>query len=134
MTIEPDFSVKPLDRFASWVTTQVSTTRFFIIILAWTILWLCWNLLAPTKYQFDPPFGFSAWLFVSNVIQLLLMPLIMVGQAILGRDAESRAAQQIEMNIKTSKEIEMLLSLVDRNNKLLNSILSESDARNQNEK
>ena len=48
------------------------------------------NLLAPDRLQFDPPMGFVFWLFLSNLIQILLMPLIMVGQNIIGRHAEAR--------------------------------------------
>jgi hypothetical protein len=46
---------------------------FFLLILIWTIFWLGWNLLAPPNMQFDPPMGFVFWLFISNLIQIMLM-------------------------------------------------------------
>src|SRR6476646_9400021 len=64
-----------LDRLALWITGHVGTMGFFLIIVAWTVLWLGWNLLAPDQYKFDPPMGFIFWLFLSNLIQILLMPL-----------------------------------------------------------
>ena len=53
--------------------------------------------------------GFVFWLFISNLIQILLMPLIMVGQNIQGRDAEARSAHDLEVNIKAEEEIEVIL-------------------------
>src|SRR5271156_2947971 len=68
-----------VDRFAVWITDRVGTIGFFLIIFIWTALWLGGNLLAPKELHFDPPMGFVFWLFISNLIQILLMPLIMVG-------------------------------------------------------
>jgi hypothetical protein len=53
---------------------------FFFIVVFWTVIWLAWNLLVPPRLQFDPRTAFVFWLFISNLIQLLLMPLVMVGQ------------------------------------------------------
>src|ERR1700730_19223622 len=74
-----------LDRVACWITDRVGTMGFFLIVVFWTVIWLAWNLLAPPRLQFDPPTAFVFWLFISNLIQLLLMPLIMIGQNIQGR-------------------------------------------------
>ncbi len=68
--------ITPLDRLALWITVRVGSMGFFLIIFAWTALWLGWNLLVPRAWQFDPPMAFVFWLFISNVIQILLMPLI----------------------------------------------------------
>jgi uncharacterized membrane protein len=108
-----------LDRFAIWITERVGTIGFFIIIAVWTALWLGWNLLAPKSMQFDPPMGFVLWLFISNMIQLLLMPLIMVGQNLQGRHAEARAENDLEVNIKAEKEIEIVLQHLEYQNAFL---------------
>ncbi len=71
--------VSRLDQCALWITVHVGSMGFFLVIAIWTLLWLGWNLLAPVALQFDPPMAFVLWLFLSNVIQILLMPLIMVG-------------------------------------------------------
>ncbi len=98
--------LKPLDKLALWITTRVGTMGFFLIIFGWTVLWLGWNLLAPKPLQFDPPMGFVFWLFISNLIQILLMPLIMVGQNIQGDHAEARAERDLDVNVKAEQEIE----------------------------
>ncbi|MBI3441910.1 MAG: DUF1003 domain-containing protein [Proteobacteria bacterium] len=108
-----------LDRFAVFITEHIGTMGFFLIILAWTLLWLGWNLLAPQNLQFDPPMGFVLWLFISNLIQILLMPLIMVGQNIQGRHSELRAEHDLEVNVKAEQEIEIVLHYLEYQNNLL---------------
>ena len=48
------------------------------------------------------------WLFISNVLQLILLPLIMVGQNLQSRHAEARADADFEVNIQAEKEIKLL--------------------------
>ncbi len=67
-------NIGPLERVAVWITEHVGTMGFFLVIFVWTATWLGWNLLAPPALQFDPPMAFAFWLFLSNVIQMLLMP------------------------------------------------------------
>jgi len=108
-----------LDKLACWITDHVGTMGFFILILAWTVLWLGWNLLAPSQLQFDPPMGFVFWLFISNMIQLLLMPLIMIGQNVQGRHSEIRAEHDLEVNVKAEQEIEVILRHLEYQNAIL---------------
>jgi uncharacterized membrane protein len=107
------------DRLAVWITERVGTMGFFVIILIWTVLWLGWNFLAPKELQFDPPMAFVFWLFISNVIQLLLMPLIMIGQNVQGRYAERRADHDLEVNEKAEAEIEVILEHLEYQNRIL---------------
>ncbi|MBV9994681.1 MAG: DUF1003 domain-containing protein [Caulobacteraceae bacterium] len=102
-------SLGPLDRLAVFITERVGTMGFFLLILTWTAFWLSWNLLAPHSLRFDPGMAFVFYLFISNVIQILLMPLIMVGQNIQGRHSEARAEHDLEVNVKAEKEIEVIL-------------------------
>jgi uncharacterized membrane protein len=108
-----------LDRLACWITNRVGTMGFFLVIFIWTVLWLVWNLLVPRSLQFDPPMGFVFWLFISNLVQLLLMPLIMVGQNIQGRHSELRADNDLEINLKAEAEIEVILQHLEYQNALL---------------
>ncbi len=108
-----------LDRLACWTTDRVGTMGFFLIVLTWTVIWLGWNLLVPRSLQFDPPMAFVFWLFISNLIQLLLMPLIMVGQNVQARHSELRAANDLEVNVKAEGEIEMILQHLEYQNELL---------------
>jgi uncharacterized membrane protein len=108
-----------LDRLAVWITDRVGTMGFFLAIFVWTMFWLGWNFLAPPRLQFDSPMGFVFWLFISNMIQILLMPLIMVGQNIQGRHAEARAEHDLEVNVKAEQEIELILQHLERQNDML---------------
>lgn len=111
-------SLTVLDRLAVWITVHVGTMGFFLAIFVWTAIWLGWNFLAPLRLQFDPPMGFVFWLFISNVIQILLMPLIMVGQNVQGRHAEARAEHDLEVNVKAEQEIEVILHHLEQQNDL----------------
>ncbi len=112
-----------LDKLALWITRHVGTMGFFIVIFVWTVLWLGWNLLAPKELQFDPPSAFVFWLFISNLIQIMLMPLIMVGQNIQGREADERAEHDLEVNIKAEREIEVILRHLEYQNAILISMM-----------
>jgi uncharacterized membrane protein len=111
--------VSRLDRLALWITSHVGTMGFFLVIFVWTVLWLGWNLLAPKSLQFDPPSAFVFWLFISNLVQIMLMPLIMVGQNIQGREADERAEHDLEVNIKAEREIEVVLRHLEYQNVML---------------
>ena len=108
-----------LDKLACWITERVGTMGFFLIIVIWTVLWLGWNLLTPSDLQFDPPMAFVFWLFISNMVQIFLMPLIMVGQNIQGRHSELRAEHDLDVNVKAEREIEIILEHLDYQNKML---------------
>ncbi len=114
-----------LDKLAVWITARVGTMGFFLAIFVWTVFWLGWNLLAPQELQFDPPMAFVFWLFISNLIQILLMPLIMVGQNILGRHAETRADHDLEVNVKAEQEIEVILHHFEYQNTILIAMLEK---------
>ncbi len=116
---EVDAKATRLQKLACWITERVGTMGFFLIIFVWTVLWLGWNLLAPKSLQFDPPMGFVLWLFISNLIQILLMPLIMVGQNIQGQHAEARAQYDLDVNVKAEQEIETILYHLEYQNNLL---------------
>ena len=48
--------------------------------------------------------------FISNMIQIFLMPLLMVGQNLQAKRAEIRAENDYNVNIKAEKEIKTLLN------------------------
>ena len=112
-----------LERLAIWITDRVGTMGFFLIIFVWTLVWLGWNTLAPSAWRFDPYPAFVFWLFLSNMIQIFLMPLIMVGQNLQGRHAEARAEADFEVNTKAEREIEAVLQHLEAQNDLILKIL-----------
>ncbi|HVN01748.1 MAG TPA: DUF1003 domain-containing protein [Caulobacteraceae bacterium] len=111
--------LSPLDRAALFITEHVGTMGFFLLIMGWTVIWLGWNTLGPAKGRFDPAMGFVLYLFICNVIQILLMPLIMVGQNLQGMHSEARAEHDLEVNIKAEQEIEVILHHLEQQNELL---------------
>lgn len=112
-----------LDKLAIVVTDKIGTMGFFFLILIWTVLWLGWNMLAPGPLRFDPFPAFVLWLFISNLIQIHLMPLIMVGQNIQGKHAELRSEHDFQTDKKAEKEIETILLHLENQQQLMLEIL-----------
>jgi len=97
-------NVSILDKIAITITQNVGTMGFFLIIFSWTVIWLSWNTLGPIEHRFDPFPGFVLWLFISNMIQIFLMPLIMIGQNLQGRYSDHRAENDFEVNVKAERD------------------------------
>jgi len=100
------------DKIALSLTTAVGTmyaVYFFAIIV---IGWMLWQTQF-TERPFDPyPFAFL--LFLGNIVQLLLMPLIMVGQNIQGRHAGIRAEEEFKTTQSIYKDMESILARLDK--------------------
>jgi len=120
--------LSPLDKLALFVTDKIGTMGFFFIIFAWTFVWLGWNMFAPNELRFDPFPAFVLWLFISNLIQIHLMPLIMVGQNLQGKHAELRAEHDFETDQKAEKEIEIILLHLENQQQLILKILEKIEA------
>lgn len=119
VNIEHREKLSKLDKLALFITTHVGTMGFFLIVFVWTAGWLIWNIFAPDGARFDPYPAFVLWLFISNMIQILLMPLIMVGQNLQGRHTEARTEADFEINIKAEREIEAILQHLENQNELI---------------
>jgi len=118
-----------LEKLAILVTRRVGTMGFFLIIFSWTAFWLGWNVLAPETLRFDPYPAFVTWLFISNMIQILLMPLIMVGQNLRAAHSEKRAAVDLEINLKAEREIETILQHLENQDELILKIIKELEKK-----
>ncbi len=125
VNVEHEQNLSRMDRLALTITKRVGTMGFFLLILIWTVCWLGWNFFAPPALQFDPPTAFVLWLFISNMIQILLMPLIMVGQNLQGQHAELRAESDYEVNVKAEREIEAMLQRLEAQTQLLLTITTQ---------
>ncbi|HSX33728.1 MAG TPA: DUF1003 domain-containing protein [Candidatus Saccharimonadales bacterium] len=99
------------DKIALAITTAVGTmyaVYFFTLCLAGWMLWQG----AIAKHPFDPyPFAFL--LFMGNIVQLLLMPLIMVGQNIQSKHAELRADEEYQTTLTSYHDLEAILRHLD---------------------
>ncbi len=134
VNVEHKKSLSRLERFAVWITNKVGSMGFFIIVFVWTIVWLGWNTLGPKESRFDPFPAFVLWLFLSNVLQIFLMPLIMIGQNLQGRHAEARAESDFDVNVKAEKEIETILLHLEQQNDLILKILHHLENENRETK
>ncbi len=130
VNISHNESLSALEKIAVKVTDSVGSVGFFLLIFFWTILWLGWNTLAPKELRFDPFPAFVLWLFISNMIQIFLMPLIMIGQNLQGRHAEKRAESDFDVNVRAEKEIEVILMHLDNQNELILKILENMEKGN----
>ena len=129
-----DKGLTPLDKAAAAITEKVGSMGFFLLIFAWTIVWTGYNILAteiPAMHwkAFDPFPAFVAYLLISNVIQILLMPLIMVGQNVQSRHSEIRAQLDFEINQKAEKEIMVVLKNLEHNTDLVIHLMRHLECR-----
>jgi len=115
-------NLKGVDRFALWITDKVGSVGFFLIMFVWTILWVAWNVFAPLEWRFDPYPAFVLWLIISNTLQILLMPLIMVGQNLQGKYSGMRDEADFEINLKAEREIEAIIRYLEHKQKAIDKI------------
>lgn len=127
-------SLSPLERSAVVITEKVGSMGFFLIILGWTVIWCGYNIIAGLApglgwKAFDPFPAFVAYLLMSNVIQILLMPLIMVGQNVQGRHSDLRAENDYRVNVKAEKEVKDILARMEAQQRLTIKILENMGAK-----
>jgi len=125
-----------LDRAALSITQRVGTFGFFLLICLWSFVWLLWNTVGPRHLRFDPAPAFVMWLFISNLIQISLMPLIMVGQNLLNRHSELRSEEDFKINLKAEQEVQAILlhlehqaAQIERHGELILDILHRLEHR-----
>jgi uncharacterized membrane protein len=117
--------ISRLDKIAIWITKNVGSMRFFLIILVWTVCWLGWNMLSPKYLRFDLYPAFVLWLFISNLIQLFLMPLILIGQNLQSSQADFCSETDLKVNMLAALENETILSHLEYQNKVILQILKK---------
>ena len=120
--------LKPLEKLALFVTEKIGTMGFFFVVLLFNFVWIAWNTLAPKNLVFDEAFSFLILLFINNIMQILFMPLIMVGQNLQGRHAELRAEQEFQTDKKAEKEIETILLHLENQEKLIQQLLKKLES------
>ncbi len=116
---EVAFKLRPMEQFAVFITRKIGSISFFLLLTFWSIAWLIWNLTAPIAFRFDPAPAFVIWLFITNLLQLILLPLIMAGQNLEGRHSEIRAEEDFLINKRSEREIETIIAHLENQNDML---------------
>jgi uncharacterized membrane protein len=116
VNVELARSLSPSERLAVWVTDRVGSMFFFFAIAIWTVLWLGWNTIGPAELRFDPGPSLLTWLFVGNVLQLHLMPLIKVGQNLQDRYGELVANADFNISRRTEAQVGAILQHLTNQN------------------
>jgi len=127
--LKGDKNISKLGKLAVWITDRVGSMGFFFIIFFWTAIWLGWNMLAPVGARFDPYPAFVLWLFISNMIQLFLLPLIMIGQNLQSQHAEARAETDLKINELAEIENETILMHLENQNIIILQILKNIESK-----
>jgi hypothetical protein len=100
------------DKIALAITKRVGTMGFF---------YAC-AIMVTIPLIFAPAMPIVQYIS-SGYLQLILLPLIMVGQNLQGRHAELRAEHDYETNIKAEKEIESILLHLEKQDEMMLDIL-----------
>ena len=115
------------ERFAIYITHHVGSIEFFLILSFWSIGWLLWNLFGPLGWRFDPAPAFVIWLFLSNILQLILLPLIMIGQNLESRYSNMRAEEDFQINRRAEEEIKVVIGHLENQNELMLEVIRKLD-------
>ena len=105
-------------RAAAWLTARVGSMWVVYFTAGFVLLWILLAIYGPL-HRLDPyPFPFL--LFVGNVVQLLLVFVILVGQQVLGRAADKRSLQTYEDAEAIFDEVSRLHDHLEEQDRVLN--------------
>ena len=100
------------DKVALFITKRVGTMGFFYACIVLVTIPLIFPTVLPVVQYIS-----------SGYLQLIFLPLIMVGQNLQGRHAELRAQHDYETNVKAEKEIESILLHLEKQDEMMIDIL-----------
>ncbi len=100
-------SLKLQDRLALVITAATGSMYAVYLIIVFVTSWMLWQFTSQNPID---PFPFVFMIFISNILQLILLPLIMVGQNIANRHSELRAEEEYQTTRTILKDIEKILT------------------------
>lgn len=112
-----------LDKLALFVTKKVGSMGFFFACVLLVAIPLIFSSTISTVQYIS-----------SGILQLILLPLIMVGQNLQGKHAELRAEHDFETNVKAEKEIETILLHLEKQDETMLEILRRIEKLEKAEK
>lgn len=105
------------DKIALFVVKRVGTMGFFYACVVMVTIPLFFAQAMPVVQYVS-----------SGYLQLILLPLIMVGQNLQGRHAELRAEHDYETNVKAEKEVEAILLHLEKQDETMMEILKRIES------
>jgi uncharacterized membrane protein len=105
------------DRVAAWMTRRLGSMVTVYLTVGLSAVWMVLG--ARAVFGFDP-YPYPVLLFVGNVVQLLLIFVILLGQRTLSESGERRAQQTYDDAQAILGECHRLQALIDDRARLLN--------------
>lgn len=112
------------DRVALSITSLVGTMYAVYFLVAALAGWMLWQ--GILSHQPFDPYPFAFLLFMGNIVQLLLMPLIMVGQNIQGKHAELRSEEEYKTTLGSYRDLEAILQKLDEQSAALETLTKKT--------
>ena len=106
------------DRIGALITRTVSTMKAVYIAIAVQIVWIILGTIGVIHDGYPFPF----LLFVSNLVQLILMLIVLVGQSVLSKTSDKRAEdtyQDAESLLHEAEQVQAHLKVQDQDLKQL---------------
>ena len=105
VNVEQKEKLSVTDKIALWVINKVGTFGFAVFCICLTVT------------PFIVPATMTVVMFISSsFLQLVLLPLIMIGQNLQSAHAEARAEADFEINKKAEDEIRTVLAHLENQN------------------
>ena len=105
-------------RLAARLTAGVGSMWVVYVTIGFVLLWMVLGAYGPLHRLDTYPFPFL--LFIGNVVQLLLVFVILVGQQVLGRAADKRSQQTYEDAEAIFEEVSRLHDHLEEQDRILN--------------
>ena len=102
------------ERIAARTTRLIGTMACVYVLIVFMAVWIGAHMLRLAHFD---PYPFLLLLFIGNIFQLLMMPLLMVGQSVLSKASDARSEQTFkdaEAILHESTEVQQHLFAQDK--------------------
>lgn len=111
-------NLKTLEKAAVWITNRIGTVPFAIFCIILVTVPLFWTDAIPVVQYIS-----------SGYLQLVFLPLIMVGQNLQERRASLRTEADFKLNTQSAREIETILLHLEKQDLMITEILARLDKK-----
>ncbi len=130
-----DESVGLNGRIAAFVAKKFGSMWTFYILVLWMFGWILLASAGIGIFRRDP-YPFIFLLFLSNLVQLLALPILAVGQQVLSRASDRQAEQTFkdaEAILKLEDEIHRLIKINNRLTEEIHAVTAQEKRARRNE-